>query len=153
MKDNQHQQPLPNQSSLADLDSESSPEIQLKEPPRGCKSSNPFYSTSHKPESMPSLLAKGKSGKLSRPFRLESGDSETSPNNSASGTKVWGDSVLSTNHEAAIDCNGDVDGSDEGDWSDDGITDIRRVAVFNSLKNFLVENNLQIFLGVANRKC
>ena len=111
-----------------------------------------------------------------RAFRLGSSagsaggdDSETSPNNSATGSKVWGDSVLSTNHEAAIDCN-DGDGlgitdelllNDAGDDifqdycedSDDGMADIRRIAAFNSLKSFLEENNLTVFIGVASRQC
>ena len=84
---------------------------------------------------MPELLpAKGPDGMPpSRTVRFGSGssnDSETSPNNSATGSKVWGDSVLSTNHEAAIDdCNGDgmgITSCDEGEEdSDDGMTDIR----------------------------
>ena len=106
----------------------------------------------------------------SRAFRLGSSvgsaageESETSPNNSATGSKVWGDSVLSTNHEAAIDCNdgdglgitdellngGDLDDED----SDDGMADIRRIAAFNSLKSFLEEHNLTVFIGVASRQC
>ena len=112
---------------------------------------------------MPELLkAKGNDGMHSRAIHLGSaasgGDSEASPNNSATGSKVWGDSVLSTNHEAAIDdCNGDglgITSCDEGEEdSDDGITDIRRVAAFNSLKSFLEEHNLTVFVGVASQHC
>ena len=98
---------------------------------------------------MPELIVKAKgSGQHSRAFLLDSGESE----NSATGSKVLGDSVLSTNHEAAIDSNNDgLVSADEDEESDDGVTDIRRVAAFNSLKNFLEVNNLTVFIRVASR--
>ena len=33
------------------------------------------------------------------------------------------------------------------------MTDIRKVAAFNSLKNFFEDNNLTVFIGVASREC
>ena len=46
---------------------------------------------------------------------------------------------------------GDID---EEDSDDDGIADIRRVAAFNSMKSFLEEHNLTVFIGVvASRQC
>jgi len=97
-----------------------------------------------------------------RAFRLGSNDSETSPNNSATGSKVWGDSILSMNHEAAIDSNDDGEGLADSDLEaaeglesddDDQMTDIRKIAAFNSLKKFLEDNNLKDFVAIASRKC
>lgn len=163
---------------MEEIDSQPFPEVQLKEPPRGCKRTGaPFYSAAnHKPESMPELLAKSvKVGATAgvasgiaadgtmqtRAFRLGSNDSETSPNNSATGSKVWGDSVLSTNHEAAIDSNDDGEGLADSDMEaeglesdeDDQMTDIRKIAAFNSLKKFLEDHNLKVFVAIASRKC
>lgn len=166
--------------------------IQLKEPPRGCKRSGhpSAHKPDSMPELLSISAAAGttacaKANKGAQPesgagaivnynssaraFRLGSSagsaggdESETSPNNSATGSKVWGDSVLSTNHEAAIDCNDGGDGLGitdellndiEDEDSDDGMADIRRIAAFNSLKSFLEEHNLTVFIGVASRQC
>lgn len=73
---------------------------------------------------------------MQRTFRLDS-CSETSSvegKSSATGSKVWGNSVLSANFEAPID-NEDED-------------DIRKVADKNTLKRFLQENNLQEVMKV-----
>ena len=43
---------------------------------------------------------------------------------------------------------------DEGEEdSDDGMTDIRQVAAFNSLRGFFEQHDLTVFVGVASRKC
>jgi len=109
-------------------------------------------------ESMPKLLMKNGGGKEHRrPFRLGSGDnvgvggdvddSETSQNHSATGSNVWGNSVLSTNHEAAIDYNEDeVNDEDLTSEEEDPVSDVRKVAALNSLINFLAEKNLHIFI-------
>lgn len=159
---------------LGEIDSQPFPEVELKEPPRGCKrTASQFYSISQKPESMPELLARPvkaaaalgvtDSGVQKRAFRLGSNESDTSRNNSATGSKVWGDSVLSTNHEAAIDSNDDGEGladSDieegeglESDGDDVQMTDIRRVAALNSLKQFLEANDLGVLVNITSRKC
>ena len=68
---------------------------------------------------------------IQRTFRLDScsENSSVEGKSSATGSKVWGNSVLSANFEAPID-NEDED-------------DIRKVADKNTLKRFLQDNSLQ----------
>ena len=67
---------------------------------------------------------------IQRTFRLDScsENSSVEGKSSATGSKVWGNSVLSANFEAPID-NEDED-------------DIRKVADKNTLKRFLQDNSL-----------
>ena len=77
---------------------------------------------------------------LQRNFRLDScsENSSVEGKSSATGSKVWGNSVLSANFEAPID-NEDED-------------DIRKVADKNTLKRFLQDNNLQDIMRVIETR-
>ncbi len=57
--------------------------------------------------------------------------------NSANGSRVWGNSVLSANFETPID------NEDENE--------IRRLAASNTLKRFLQMNNLMMFSYIEQR--
>ena len=63
---------------------------------------------------------------------------DLSSDKEATGSKVWGNSVLSANFEAPID-NEDED-------------DIRKVADKNTLKRFLQDNNLQDIMRVIETR-
>ena len=77
---------------------------------------------------------------IQRNFRLDScsENSSVEGKSSATGSKVWGNSVLSANFEAPID-NEDED-------------DIRKVADKNTLKRFLQDNNLQDVMRVIESR-
>lgn len=77
---------------------------------------------------------------LQRQFRLQSDDNKSSSHddkNSATGSKVWGNSVLSANFEAPID--------------DEDENEIRQVASLNTLKQFMLENDLQVLISILDR--
>ena len=78
---------------------------------------------------------------LKRDFRFQSADDLSShgDRNSATGSKVWGNSVLSANFEAPID----IEDEDDED-------DIRQFAAFNSLRHFLQQNDLHVFLHAVD---
>lgn len=75
---------------------------------------------------MPQLLRKS-----------EDRSSSNEEKNSATGSKVWGNSVLSANFEAPID--------------DEDENDIRQLASLNTLKHFLQENDLHVLVNVMDR--
>ena len=77
---------------------------------------------------------------LNQSFHGDSGDEGCLSNGSkgsANGSKVWGNSVLSANHETPIDnC---IEPSDED------LMEIRQYAANTEIKQFLRKNNLEAF--------
>ena len=70
---------------------------------------------------------------------LDDLSSDREPTN---GSKVWGNSVLSANHETPID-----------NWveNNEDLNEIRKIAANTEIKQFLRKNNLEAFEGLLER--
>ena len=68
---------------------------------------------------------------------------DLSSDKEATGSKVWGNSVLSANHDTPVD-----------NWvepNEEDLDEIRQIAANSEIKQFLRKNNLEAFEGLLER--